>query len=91
VALSVACWFGRKPAIFRGVAVGLGRGGVVTVHLRAGQSWRRDGLWAPCRRAWRGELDEAQVHRNARYELRALGVLVTSTSHGRGAVHSWSR
>jgi hypothetical protein len=88
----VACWFGRKPAIFRGVAVGLGRGGVAIVHLGAWQRWRRDGLWVPCRRAWRVGLGESPVQRNVMHELRAPSGPMTSTgtvrvsSHGRARV-----
>jgi hypothetical protein len=57
------------------VAVGLGRGGVVTVHLGAGPGWRRDGLLVPCRRAWREGLGEVRLHGNTTLALRALAAL----------------
>jgi hypothetical protein len=66
-------------------------GGEDAVHRMAGQGWHRDSLWVPCRCAWRGELGEAQVHRNAMHALRALGDPMTSTRHGRGGVHGGSR
>jgi hypothetical protein len=69
----VACWFGRKPAVFRGVAVGLGHGGVATVHLGAGQRGRRVGGDVPCRCVCRAGPGEECVLGNMVLALGALG------------------
>jgi hypothetical protein len=90
VVLSVASRCGRESIIFREGAVVLVRSMVVTVCHGAGLCGRRDGLSMPCRRAWRGELDNVQVHRNAMRALRALGGSIASHRHGRGGVFSGS-
>jgi hypothetical protein len=87
----VARWFGRKPAVFRGVGVGLGRGWVATVRLGAGQSERRVGGDVPCRWVWRARPGEDGVHGNTRPAPYALDALRTTVQHGCSDAHGRAR
>jgi hypothetical protein len=69
--LSVAGCFVREWVGFSHVAGRTALGGVSVVYRMAASERQRDGLSMPCRRGWRGELDDAQVHRNA---MRALAL-----------------
>jgi hypothetical protein len=90
VVLSVVSRFGHESSVFREGAVILVQSVVITVCHGAGRCWRRDGLSMPCWRARRGELDDAQVHRNAMRALHALGGSIASDRRGRGGVLSGS-
>jgi hypothetical protein len=89
--LSVAGCFVREWVGFSHVAGRTALGGVSVVYRMAASERQRDGLLMPCRCVWRGELDDAQVHRNAMRALRAPGGSTASDRRGRGGTHGKSR
>jgi hypothetical protein len=87
---SVASWFGRNVSGFSHGADGFRLGQTVCMLKGAGQGWRRGAGGVPSLFGCGAGQGDARAHGNTTLALGALGGLVASGWHGRGAAHGWS-